>query len=81
MQTLAQILAGVGGDPYQQAQGASVMPSLLQRSLLAQQQGQAGQPGAMPNAQPMQPPPSMGMQPLTGLGSLGGMPGLIPGTY
>ncbi len=81
MQTLAQILAGVGGNPYQQSEGASIAPSLLQQALLSQQQnaaqqGQMGQPTGVATQQPT----------MMGLGSLGGlgnaaMPGIIPGAY
>jgi hypothetical protein len=61
MNTLASILAGAGGNPYQGA-GGGIAP-LLQQALLARQLGnpQMGQSAAMPNPQmpPAPPPPGL----------------------
>ncbi len=84
-QTLAQILAGAGGDPYQPAAPGGGMSPLIQMLLQAQQTGQAGDqsaampPGLIPGAGALGPGgvPQMGIpqsvpgQPqLPGIGSL-----------
>lgn len=51
MQTLAQILAGVGGNPYQQS-SQGINPLLQQQALLGQQGALGGQDPATAAAQP-----------------------------
>ncbi len=63
-QTLAQILAGAGGDPYQPAAPGGGMSPLIQMLMQAQQMGSPGQGGMLPGLD-------------QGMGALG--PGGIPG--
>jgi len=84
--SLAEILAGVGGDPYQQGSGG-ISPMLQQYAQLAPLQGAAPmQPGmGMPSQQQMAMQPMMGAMPgmpspRPGFGSMG-MPGIIGGAY
>ncbi len=94
MNTLASILSGIPGNPYQGA-GGGIAP-LLQQALLAQQLGgpQLGQGGAGPdNPQlPGTTPPGMGINPMMnprmaadqgGIGSLAqlALPGIATGAY
>ncbi len=97
MNTLASILSGIPGNPYQGA-GGGIAP-LLQQALLAQQLGgpQLGQGGAGPDPQmPGALPPGIGINPMAagqmtpgmaadpgGIGSLAqlALPGLATGAY
>lgn len=90
MQTLAQILAGVGGNPYQQTSGLSPMISqnLMDNQMATQQLGgdpaMAAQMGGMPPGvqQPGIMTPQMNpQQPQQGIGSMGAtLPQLLYGS-
>jgi hypothetical protein len=81
MQTLASILAGTGGNPYDVSSGSSIAPQ-LQQAMLAQQiagQGQTAGVSQQPVLGQTQQPQTAQQSGLTGLGSL--LPGVVSGTY
>lgn len=93
MQTLAQILAGAGGNPYQQASPGGGISPLVQQLLLANQMGGPqigeantnmmqgagqGQQAPLPGQQGV--PPGQPTLP-AGLGSMGALASMVPGTY
>jgi hypothetical protein len=94
METLASILSGAGGNPYQGSGDGGGISPLLSQMLLARQMGspQLGQPlmqqGMMPPGIGQTPQPTPQQQPTMGqpalpqgFGSLGALPALISGAY
>lgn len=88
MQTLAQILAGQGGNPYQPATSGGGISPLVQQLLLANQLGgqQVGEQNPMPSMVPGMPQnaqqPVLGQPALpTGIGSMGQAAAMTNGIY